>query len=255
MEIAIIESLATSLLQDKSIINMLQSANITKEELKAELTRQLRKNKQHAYTLDCYKEMTLENYDDGWNEDCSHCIFYHVGRSCTANGYIHKHCGVRTNNRIICVSCIRLEKAKKVLEKINEGLLSLQDYRDECKAQRLLFVRSKFKQFSTPYLYLQVKKDNARHLLEEYKHAVELEHEAPKHLMYLRNNGLVVNREIIKGELKYTTVGIDKKNNGVIKKLTLADMEALKGIPLCFNVSSIDPSALKLIDWKQQVKR
>ncbi len=189
------------------------------------------KSSVHLTTHEEYQAMSTSEYNSHWVNDNKHCIVY--------KSNLHRHCGIKIWNGHVCDKCKTTKVGKKLME--GDGM-DLEKYKLKCDKSRIMIARSKLKKDNVIPLYLQVNNKQDR-LLIDYKHS-----DTP--YLYNKTTGLIVQSEGKDRDIKYLTVGMDKKNSGEIRKLTIKDINALNGTKVTVMMNTIDAKAAKYVKNK-----
>lgn len=173
----------------------------------------------------------VENlHDYNWcGDDGQHCIYF-----LASGDKSHTFCSVKCGS-LICTGCLSRPKAKEVSE---TPIAGVEKYRLHKLQTSLSAALTKMRQINEPIRRLRDKEaaSGQSSLLKDYEHRRD-------HIRHTRLG--IVLRECNNW---YNTVGVDQTNNGQMRKLTLVDLQAIRGIkdiqPM---LESLDEEATKYV--------
>ena len=176
-------------------------------------------------TIELAREIVEERHDYNWKGD-SYCIYF-LSQS-------HTFCSVSAQGRV-CPGCADKLKAKEVAAITYDGL---EKYRLHKLQASLSAARTKMRQVNEPTKRLRDKEaaPGVSSLLLPYQHMRDhVYHSRLKVVLRPYNNW-------------YNTVGVDEQNNGQLRKLTMSDLELLRGITTIEPMlASLDEEAHKYV--------
>lgn len=239
-------------LDTPSINKMLIAHNIDKKEFAEDFAKEFDRVREidetvYEFTTLDYEKMISGEYESGYIEGAKYCIVYETKGNNRRRP--HTHCGNACRN-YVCIDCSGTTTGKNIKEQIEKGTFSPEAYRQKYNTVRKSLASKKIKELGTEVLSLQVKQSQNCFILEDYQHSEKVSKTllfAPTRLMYNSSLGLVIDYTLSGMTTRKTTIGIDEKNNGKIRKLNLEDIRKLKQHDLIFRKDTLEKKAFKYI--------
>lgn len=201
-----------------------------------------------AVTVEMLKAMLCDDFDDNWNDDGDHCIYFLGGRSAPRNGKTHVFCGLPGG--IVCKEHIKPAEGKRIQSEHESGKLDLITHKTTCRKKRVKYAQDKLKVVSgttTSSSNLNMlKKPNK-------KEFVLVDYELDRNLKYVEETGLIVKRSAT--DDRWIAVGCATSASSEIHKLSVNDMNALAQMEITAEDDALSDEARAYVENKRATQQ
>lgn len=190
------------------------------------------KMEKEPITLELLKELISNSYNDNWTEKDNRCVFFYS--SVVPLGMRpFTMCAERCKG----IFCDKHEAKKndKLLDNYKRGKFDREEYHLSAISKRKGFARTKLKAMGANIQDLKTISKKRMLSTKDYPFTIGYKRDV--------DNGLVL--KPISDELTrvYYTVGIDRKNDGKMRKLKITDIHRYEDTNVTFDIESLDDEA------------
>lgn len=235
MQDVLSELIAARLCGDHAIMAYMQEQQVPLKEA----VRQVMSDQSRSLVMEQYKDIVSGKYNCNWSD--AGCAMY-FARPPPGRPEIlcHTHCGAdvsaASGSPDVCVTCLLEPEGRKLADKLASGL-TREMYRAQKERLRLTIAMGKLRLLDERPLKLSANRKPIWGFA--YDHDSRYGYHAP--------TGLVFHPRVVRGIKGNYTVGIDDSNSGVVRKITLTDLEKIGDFDVIRVVESLEERAARYV--------
>lgn len=227
-----IESIIHRIASAGTIERFLTSKGISLDTFTSEVLLSSPTTKQRTLTIEQCRSIVNGTHDNNWKGP-GFCPMYF---SRSTSGPHHTHCSnLLSHDEYVCSQCYAQPEGKSLSDKFASGVLSEEHYREQKEQLRMTAAKNKMRCADEILIKFPSKKSRGQVKGTKYEHR-------RGHGYY---RGLVVQQRVVRGVNILIAVGIDERNDGNIRKISLSDAPLIKDLGVQLLDENLDDSARK----------